>query len=279
MSRITKALEIVKNRGLGESDVNIARNKMLRRRLNVASSDSGAEGSRLADICKISIDVPLDVLHENRIINGVAGQKDNAIDDYKMLRTKVLRRLASNKWRSIAVTSTRQGEGKTLTALNLGISISRNRSYDVIVVDADLRSPSIHHCLGIEPKYGLTDYIEGNATLSDMLISPGIDGFAVVPNCEATDNSSEALMSSQMNKLVEELNGLSRSVIVIYDLPPLVVDDALAFAPLVDSMMLVYRVGVTNREDAAMSKELTNDLPLLGCIINGDDSAGSDSYY
>ena len=278
MSRITKALARVKIGG-GVGDVNQARKQMTRRRLNVASNDAEGQGFRLADICKKSVQAPEEVLHANRILTTSTGQKGNAIDDYKMLRTKVLRRLASNRWRSIAITSTRQAEGKTLTALNLGISISRDRNYDVILVDADLRSPSIHHCLGIQPECGLTDYIEGNATLEDMLISPGIEGFAVIPNCEATDYSSEALMSPQMGKLVDDLHNLSRSVIIIYDLPPLVVDDAIAFAPMVDSMMLVYRAGVTSRDDAAASKELTADLPLLGCVINGDSSAGGVTYY
>jgi Mrp family chromosome partitioning ATPase len=76
----------------------------------------------------------------------------------------------------LAITSTKQGEGKTLTSLNLGISISRDRNYDVIVVDTDLRSPSICEYLGIRPEKGLSDYLEGNATLNEILVSPGRGG-------------------------------------------------------------------------------------------------------
>lgn len=263
----------------GDSGADSTHKRVQRRRLEVSAEATNDSGPRLEDLkCRI-LPAPEDVLQKNRIVAALDDPKAIGIDDYKMLRTKTLRRLASNKWRMLAVTSTKQGEGKTLTSLNLGISISRDRNYDVIVVDTDLRSPSICNCLGIEPQKGLSDYLEGNATLNEILVSPGIEGFAVIPNMQATENSSEALMSNKMDQLLKELRALNPAVIVIFDLPPLVVDDALAFTPLVDAMMLVFKVGTTNREDALAAREMTSELQVLGCVANGDRSSGDGSYY
>lgn len=256
-----------------------SRHRIQRRRLNVSAEAVNDSGIRLDSIVKRKEKVSADLLQESRVVTALDDQKANGVDDYKMLRTKTLRRLAANRWRMLAMTSTKQGEGKTLTALNLGISISRDRNYDVIVVDTDLRSPSIGQYLGLKPGKGLSDYLEGKAQLEDILVSPGIEGFAVIPNWHAIENSSEALMSPKMAELLSELDTLSSAVIVIFDLPPLVVDDALAFTPLVDAMMLVFRVGETSREDAATAREITAELPVLGCVVNGNKGSVDGAYY
>jgi Mrp family chromosome partitioning ATPase len=69
------------------------------------------------------------------------------------------------------------------------------------------------------------------------------------------------------------------AVVVLFDLPPLVVDDALAFTPLIDAMMLVFKVGATSREDALAAREMTSELQVLGCVANGDRSSSEGSYY
>jgi len=256
-----------------------SRERIQRRRLDVSQEAKNYAALRLENIAHQVLVAPEKALQKNRIIAGLNDPRAVGIDDYKMLRTKTLRRLGTNNWRMLAITSTKQSEGKTLTALNLGISISRDRNYDVVVVDSDLRSPSVSRYLGIQPKKGLSDYLEGNASLKEILIKPGIEGFAVIPNLQAIENSSEALMSPRMSQLVDELGALSSAVICLFDLPPLVVDDALAFTPLVDAMMLVFKVGVTNREDAAAAREMTSELPVLGCVINGDRGSGDGAYY
>jgi capsular exopolysaccharide synthesis family protein len=196
-----------------------------------------------------------------------------------MLRTKVLRRLVANQVQVLAVTSTSQGEGKSLTALNLALSISQDPNFDVILVDADLRSPSLHKILGIEPKTGLCEYLAGSANLEDILVSLEESGIGLIPNTHPVENSAESLTGSRMSELMDSLGGLSSSVIVIVDMPPLIVDDVLAFAPFIDAMLLVFRAGVTSRADVAAAKEITTDLPVLGCVLNGAESPKHNVYY
>lgn len=279
MSRIQKAIsKVMLGRGEHPGNENVHK-RIQRRRLEVSAEATNDSGPRLEDLECQHLPAPKAFLQKNRIVAALDDPKAIGIDDYKMLRTKTLRRLASNNWRMLAITSTKQGEGKTLTSLNLGISISRDRNYDVIVVDTDLRSPSICEYLGIRPEKGLSDYLEGNATLNEILVSPGIEGFAVIPNLQATENSSEALMSTKMGQLLQELRALNPAVVVLFDLPPLVVDDALAFTPLIDAMMLVFKVGATSREDALAAREMTSELQVLGCVANGDRSSSEGSYY
>ena len=279
MSRIYQA--IVKAKAIGNKirSGDQPTDEFSRHRMILETEKQKLGGIKLEHICKLVLPAPVEVLEENRIVAALPSHKMNGIDDYKMLRTKTLRRLSANKWRSLAITSAKQGEGKTLTALNLGISISMDRNYEVILVDTDLRSPSVHERLGIEPKKGLSDYLAGEATLSEILVSPGIEGFAVIPNFIAIENSAEVLMGSRMRDLLDELRKLSPSVILIFDLPPLSVDDALAFGPLIDSLMLVFRAGQTYRDDVVAAREATAEMSVIGCVVNSSQVGGGSTYY
>jgi Mrp family chromosome partitioning ATPase len=133
--------------------------------------------------------------------------------------------------------------------------------------------------LGVDPSAGLYEYLEGTASLEDILISPDISGFGIVPNTYPVENSAEALTGRRMRQLINELRALSPSVIVVVDMPPLIVDDVLAFAPLVDTMLLVFRADVTSRSDAATAREMTADLPIVGCVLNDAHGPNIGAYY
>lgn len=279
MGRIQKALERAKlERQTVHTRVSLS-DTAIRRKLEVTPDIRAGDGKRLADMKLHSMRPSIDTLHHNRVVSSLFDSQANAIDAYRMLRTKTLRRLVSNQWRFLAVTSPTRGEGKTLTSLNLALSISQDPNFDVILVDADLRSPSVHTQLGIKPDVGLFEYLEGNADLNDVLLSPSVKGLGIIPNMHAIENSSEALTSSRMQELMTSLRTLSSAVIVIVDMPPLVVDDVLAFAPMVDSLMLVFRAGVTSRADAAAAREMTTDLNVIGCVMNGIQGGTTGTYY
>jgi capsular exopolysaccharide synthesis family protein len=250
-----------------------------RRKLQVKPHLSQGGGPRLSELNVSQLSASAAAVRENRVISGIRDRQSGVINCYKMLRTKMLRRLVASQVQVLAVTSTSQGEGKSLTALNLALSISQDPNFDVILVDADLRSPSLHKILGIKPKTGLCEYLAGSANLEDILVSLEGDGIGLIPNTQPVENSAESLTGPRMRELMDSLGGLSPSVIVIVDMPPLVVDDVLAFAPFIDAMLLVFRAGVTSRADVAAAKEITTDLPVLGCILNGAQGARNSVYY
>ena len=111
-----------------------------------------------------SIDLDDTVLRENRIVTGL--EPSHFTEAYNILRTQILQRFKENRWNVLAVTSPGSGEGKTLTAINLAISIAREVDYSVLLVDANLRHPWMLEHLGLSQLTGLSDYLTGEIPLS-----------------------------------------------------------------------------------------------------------------
>ncbi len=214
-----------------------------------------------------TVNLPAAMLREHRIVSGFG--RGPFTDAYKILCTQVLQRLREQGWNALAVTSPGQQEGKTLTAINLAISLAQEVDQTVLLVDADLLRPSVHTHLGIKPRVGLSDYLTGDAPLSDMLIHPDVGHLVVLPGGKPLPNSSEMLGSPKMAELVQELKLRYPSRIVIFDLPPVLSSaDALAFAPHVDAALMVVEEARTKREEIERAAELLGSTVLLGTVLN-----------
>lgn len=225
------------------------------------------------------IDVAPEVLEKNRLVTAIPGHE--LTDSYRLLRTRVLQAMDSNGWRSLAITSPATGAGKTLTSINLAISLAREINRTVLLVDLDLRQPSIHEYFDFDPPAGLGDYLFADAPLRNMLFSPSIDRLVLLPGRESVHNSSEMLRSPKMIGLVDELKGRYKDRLIIFDLPPVLeVDDALAFKPYTDALLLVIENGATKREDLEKSLELLKGTPIIGTVLNkaAGVKAGTYSY-
>lgn len=198
---------------------------------------------------------------------------------YKMLRTQVMQRMSARGWNALAITSPAPEDGKTVTAINLAISLAREMHHTVLLVDMDLRNPSVHRYLGLQPQKGIDDYLFHAVPISDVLVNPGVERLVLLPGRAAVENSSEILASPSMGRLVQELKSRYPSRIVIFDLPPLLAaDDALSFAPFVDAFLLVFRDGKTTKIEVEHSMEILRDIPIIGTVLNGSDERLS-AYY
>ena len=191
-------------------------------------------------------------------------------DAYKMLRTQVLQRMNENNWNVLAVTSPGTGEGKTLTALNLAVSLAMEVKHAVLLVDANLRHPSLHEHLGLPGSPGLSDYLSKDTPLTELFVHPrGIDHLTILPGGHAMLNSAEMLNSPKMSQLVDELKTRYASRIVIFDLPPVLnAADATAFAPYVDATLLVVEEGKTKRKEVEHAVDLLSGTNVLGTVLN-----------
>ena len=215
-----------------------------------------------------SLDIPLSILRQRRVM--AAYDKGTFVDAYKILRTQVMHRLRENNWNVLGITSPGHGEGKTLTAVNLAVSLAMETSQTVLLVDADLRSPSIHEVFGLDDCPGLADYLLDNQPVEDLLVHPGIGRFVLLPGGRAISNSTEILTSPKMVALVEEFKNRYPTRIVIFDLPPLLhTADVLAFSPYTDALLFVVEEGKTTAEQLQRALLLVkNSRPVLGTVLN-----------
>ena len=206
-------------------------------------------------------------LERHRIV--VRSGKGDNIDLFRMLRTKVIQQMESANLRTLAITSPQYGDGKTTIAINLAMSLAMDVKQTVLLVDMDMRKPSVHEFLGIEPQVGLSDYLLRNVPLSDSLLKPNIDRLVVLPVAGSLQESSELLGTPKMVRLAAELKSRYPDRIVIYDMPPLLTqDDTLGFLPQVDGVLLVVRDGVSPIAQVRACAESLAGRNFLGTILN-----------
>lgn len=219
-----------------------------------------------------------DAMERNRVLMRM---QDVAVSRaYKILRTRVLHRMAANNWYTLGVTGTSAGEGKTTTALNLAIALAQDPNAWVFLVDLDLQRPQLGAYLGMSYEYGLTDYLGGQAEFEQIVYDIGIKRLAVVPNASPVESSSEYLLSTRMAEFINTLEAQTPRRIVVFDMPPIMVsDDVLAFAPRVDSFLLVVSQGLTARRTLANAKEVLSELNLLGVVLNRSTERNDSPYY
>lgn len=214
---------------------------------------------------RVTIDIPTAVNN-----HCVALSADFAeINHYKVLRTQ-LRQLGRQKnWKTVMITSASPNEGKTVTAINLAATFAREYNHTVLLVDADLRMQMIHRYLGYDSQLGLLDYLEEKAHMNDIITWPGIEKFTVISGNRVVDDSSELISSPRMQSLMNELKHRYDDRYIIFDAPPILgVADALAFAPLVDCIIVVVGVGVTNRLNLKEALEMLPQDKVAGFVLN-----------
>jgi protein-tyrosine kinase len=208
------------------------------------------------------------VLEANRVMNP--GSAEPGAVAFRMLRTQVLQRMDANKWRSLAIFSPGDRDGKTTTAINLAVSLASDRRHTVLLVDFDFKHPSMAARLGLSPESGADDVLAGDACLEDCLYHPqAFERLVLLPARNELMNSSEIIAGPRSREIVGELRHRYPERIIVFDLPPVLhADDALAFAPLVECGLVVAAEGRTRRTDLVRTIELLHKTPLVGTVLN-----------
>jgi len=199
------------------------------------------------------------------------------IDQIKTLRTQILNSLDKIKGNSFLVTSANPYEGKTFTSINLGVSIAQEMQRTVLIVDCDLKDHSkkkhkqfAQDFFGLSTTKGLSDYLLGNAEISDILLNPGIERLVIVPAGKTLPNSAELLSSPKMAALVDDFkNRYPSDRIIIYDCSALLAHtDSLVLSKYVDGILLVVEEKRTTNDQIKKVMELLKDKLVIGSIIN-----------
>lgn len=214
-----------------------------------------------------SVTLNPDVLVANRCI-GIDPEAPE-IEHYKLLRTQVQQRTRDKGWNTVMVTSPNPGDGKTVTAINLALTFALEFSNTALLVDADLKQQNIHKTLGYPSGFGLSDYLLYDQPLNNLIVWPGIEKLTIISGNRTIENSTELLGSKRMRELVHEMKSRYEDRYVIFDAPPLLnMADAVAFAPIVDSVLMVVSEGRTTNADVNAALKMIPREKFLGFVMN-----------
>jgi capsular exopolysaccharide synthesis family protein len=199
------------------------------------------------------------------LVAGLA-PKSLAAEQYRSLRTRLAHADGAGALRTILVTSPQKGEGKSVTAANLALTMAQEQRR-VVIVEADLRKPSLQHLFGLPSGPGLAEHLSGAAELKDAMKFLPDYNLTVIPAGNAPVNPAELLGSTAMRRLLDHLR--SRFDRVILDTPPVLpLADVAILAPLVDGSLMVVRAGVTPKPAIENALRAFDSSRLLGVVLN-----------
>ncbi|WP_320175167.1 polysaccharide biosynthesis tyrosine autokinase [Maridesulfovibrio sp.] len=286
MSKLLKAVEKAKrNRILQEEQVSsenmstAVKSTAVETPLPVPEAKKGAESRSSEEMeqrCNLPKsfydDIVLDEMElaKNRILTKHSSS--SFTDIYNLLRTQIFHRTKRKKHNVLMVTSAMPGEGKTITSINLAISIAREVDQFALLVDTDMRKPSIHKYLGIEVEKGLTDHLLHDIPVPELLIKPGINKLSFLPAGEPIKGSTEILGSPKLQDLITEMKDRYPDRYVVFDCPDLLhAPDALVFSSYVDGIIFVVEAGKTSREYVQKALNLLEGRNIVGIVLNKSD--------
>jgi len=238
--------------------------------LGSKSASHGATGKRLA------LTASKEVVET---VTQVRPQSQMA-ESYRALRTSLLLSNLGAPPKVIMVTSARPQEGKTTTSINAAIVLAQ-KGVRVLLMDADLRRPSVHKTLGMGPRSGLSNVLTGSATVQQTITtSPILPNLFIMPSGTPPPNPAELLASSNMRDLIAELRQQFDHIVI--DTPPtLSVTDAVVLSPRADATILVIRSGQTTKQALRRARDILMQVNahVAGVLLNAVDLTSPDYYY
>ena len=200
------------------------------------------------------------------LVAGLA-PKSLAAEQYRQLRTRLSHAEGASTLRTVLITSPQKGEGKSVTAANLALTMAQELQRRVILVEADLRKPSLQNLFGLPPGPGLAEYLSGAVELKDVMRFLPDHNLTVIHAGSAPTNPAELLGSTAMRRLLDQLR--TRFDRVLLDTPPVLpLADVAVLAPLVDGTLMVVRAGVTPKPAIENALRAFDSSRLLGVVLN-----------
>jgi len=184
--------------------------------------------------------------------------------------------------RIVMVTSAFPGEGKTFSAVNLALSISREKELDVLLIDADVAKPQISSLLGINREPGLLEALmDETIDVESLILRSDLKGLSIVPaGLFAEDVATELLASSRMEEIVTRIAAENPRRMVVLDSPPLLLtNESRVLAAAVGQIVLVVRAGVTPQQAVLEAIAYLDEQKPIGLVLNQSKAAGPNSYY
>lgn len=201
-------------------------------------------------------------------------------EQYRTIRTNIqFASTVDHEIKTIVVTSSGAGEGKSTTAANLAV-VFANAGQRVLLVDADLRKPTVHKTFHLQNNVGFSNLLSTKETMSNVIQATVVPNLSLLTSGPKPPNPSELLSTARMDQLIRELRGAFD--LVIFDMPPIVqVTDAQIMASKVDGTMLVVREDVSSKDAVVKAQKLLQmvNATILGAIYHGTKNAVDQGYY
>ena len=221
--------------------------------------------------------ISLDRIDPNLV--SVVNPESIETEIFKVLRGKILFPASGKPPRSIMVTSAVPGEGKSFIAANLAVNMAQNVDDHVLLIDCDLRRPSIHRMFGLGRVMGLSEHLSNGNKIPDLLIKTGLGKLSLFPSGTPPHNPSEILSSAKMAKLLEELKTRYQDrYLIIESPPPMLAPETIAIAKQVDAIIVVIKFGSTPMDAVEEVIDNLGKENIIGAVINRFDARTS-RYY
>jgi Mrp family chromosome partitioning ATPase len=194
---------------------------------------------------------------------------DPAHSHFDILRTKVLRAMQRNGWTSLGITSPTSGCGKTTMAVNLAFSLAHQPDLRTVLVELDLRRPSMARLIGLRSPQSMASVLQGTRSVSESFVRFG-DNLALGTNAQSVRDSAELLMNARTGEGVAAIKRAFLPDVLIYDLPPMLQsDDVMAFLPHLDCVLLVAGAEKSRLDEVdKCEKDLADQTNVLGVVLN-----------
>lgn len=189
-------------------------------------------------------------------------------EEYRTIRTNLQFALSGQERKSFLITSSVNEEGKSVTTINLAVVIAQYQSSPILIVDCDLRKPSMHRYLGLDIQNGIADYLERHRSFDEIVKTTELPHVSAITAGDIPKNPSELLGSSRMEQFIQEAR--HRYEYVIFDTPPVIpVTDAAVLGPKLDGAVMLMKTGDTQRETAGHAYRLLKqaNTTILGFIM------------
>ena len=202
-----------------------------------------------------------------------------AAEQYRSLRTRLKRAESGRSLRAIAITSPNKGDGKSLTAANLALTMAQEFQQRVLLIDCDLRRPSVHRLFGLSDGPGLGDVLMNAADIDQALVALPDYHLTVLPAGLPPSRPAELLGSAAMRRLLDTLR--TRFDRILIDVPPVApLADLHILAPMIDGLLMIVRAGITPKPAIERALAGLDSSKVLGLVLNesGGESTDSDNY-
>ncbi len=224
------------------------------------------------------------ILERNLVIT--AARTDPAHAAFDVLRTRLVQALSDNGWNRVGITSPTRDCGKTFTAVNLAITLSRYDNCRTILLDMDLRNPSVAKVLGAEATSTMGDYLRGVIPSEGYLRRIGQNNLNIGGNLAIGLNNriepyaAELFQQPKTSEVLERLQAELKPDVVLFDLPPaLAQDDVIAFRPQFDCILMVIGGGITTAKQVQeLVRRIGTDKPVIGVVLNKAEGEEIDTY-